>query len=415
MPARMKVTHCLLLSLIVVASLGAAAGRFTGARGDNDGGGADASSTGEDDPPPYTIVIDPGHGGRDLGTHGRAHDEKDLALRIALALGGRLGARPAGDVEVVYTRTEDVFVPLHERAAIANRAGADLFLSIHCNYLGEAGWHGSETYVMGLHTAEHNLDVAKRENAAVHLERGDAEAHYDLDLDSPMGHILLANFQHAYLERSLLVAEAIEASLGRRPGRRSRGVKQAGFVVLKETTMPSVLVELGYLSNAAEEDYLASAGGAEETAEALYAGVAQYLRELRAESGRGRATATGSIPVAARTPEERESLPVAGTPIVVAADGPGEEATDGVEFFVQLAAAARALDTSGEGWRKLGAEVRVLREAKLLKYQAGPFPALEEALSVSRTARGLGFDGAFAVGYRGGRRLSAAELEGTRR
>lgn len=395
MPARMKVTHCLLLSLFIVTSAGASARRGAAVRGDNAADGADASSAGEDDPPAYTIVIDPGHGGRDLGTRGQRHEEKDLALAVALALGERLEGRPRRDVEVVYTREADVFVPLRERAAIANRAGADLFVSIHCNYLGQAGWHGSETYVMGLHTADHNLAVARRENAAVRHEGDGRAASYEFDLDSPMGHILLANFQHAYLERSLLAAEELESSLGRRPGRRSRGVKQAGFVVLKETTMPSVLVELGYLSNPAEEAYLASGRGTEETADALYAGLARYLRALEAQDGLGQTTVT-ALPVT--VPEERRA-----------------DAPPAIFYYVQLAAASRALETAGERWRRLGTEVRVVREAGMLKYQAGPYTARADAATQSRKARALGFEGAFVVGYREGGRLTGAELDAPER
>ena len=416
----MKVTHCLLLSLVMLIPGPASAAGWT-IRGDNGPDGADASRGGEDDPPTYTIVLDAGHGGRDLGTRGAAHAEKDLALAIVLALGERLEARPVGDVRVVYTRTEDAFVPLHERAALANAERADLFVSVHCNFLeSRDDWHGSETYVMGLHTAEHNLGVAKRENAAVRLEGDAPAAHYDFDPASPMGHIILANFQHAYLERSLAAAAALEESLGERAGRRSRGVKQAGFVVLRETAMPSVLVETGYLSNSEEEAYLASESGVDATAEALYRGLERYLRSLVGDTA---AVAAGEppAPAAAAAPAPRPA-PTPATRLTAAHAPPPDHppvgeapaappfADERVAFYVQLAAAATALDTEGERWRRLGAAVRVLRESRMLKYQAGPYASHAAAAAAARTASGLGFDGAFPVGYRAGARLTPAEL-----
>lgn len=207
-----------------------------------------------------TVVIDAGHGGHDPGCLGGNSREKHLALAIALKL--RDAMRQAyPDVRIIMTRDKDEFIPLYKRAAIANRAEADLFLSIHCNFIpGSAATRGSETYVMGLHTAEHNLLVAKRENAAILLE-DDYEKNYDYDPNTPEGHIMLSMFQNAYLEQSILFAEAIERQLKDRARRRSRGVKQAGFVVLKETTMPSVLIETGFLSNAAEEKFLMGAEG----------------------------------------------------------------------------------------------------------------------------------------------------------
>jgi N-acetylmuramoyl-L-alanine amidase len=202
-----------------------------------------------------TVVIDPGHGGHDPGCLGSSSQEKHLALAIALKLAAKM-RRDFPDIRVILTRDSDVFIPLHQRAAIANRNEADLFISIHCNYMpGSRATHGSETYVMGLHTAEHNLEVAKRENAAILFE-ADYQKNYDYDPNSPAGHIMLSMYQNAHLEQSILFAEKVEAKFAAYAQRKSRGVKQAGFVVLKETAMPSVLVEVGFLSNREEEAYL---------------------------------------------------------------------------------------------------------------------------------------------------------------
>ncbi|MEM6397286.1 MAG: N-acetylmuramoyl-L-alanine amidase [Bacteroidota bacterium] len=214
-----------------------------------------------------TVVIDAGHGGKDPGCLGGHSQEKHIVLGIAQRFAARLKAA-FPELEVILTRDDDVFIPLYERAAIANRAKADLFISIHANFMpGSQATKGSETYVMGLHTADHNLNVAKRENSAILLE-ADYEANYDYDPNSDEGHILMAMVQSAYLDQSILFAEQVERQL-EAVGRKSRGVKQAGFVVLKETAMPSVLVESGFLSNRSEENYLLSIAGQEEVAGAL--------------------------------------------------------------------------------------------------------------------------------------------------
>lgn len=226
-----------------------------------------------------TIVIDPGHGGHDPGCSGKDSHEKHLALGVALKLAENIRARHA-DVKVILTRDSDVFIPLHKRAAIANRNNADLFISIHCNFMPKLSYvKGSETYVMGLHTAEHNLDVAKRENASILLE-DNYEKNYDYDPNSPEGHIMLSMFQNVFLEQSIHFAELVESMIETSAQRRSRGVKQAGFVVLKETTMPSVLIETGFLSNADEEQFLRTDEGQQAIADAILKAFTTYRLEL---------------------------------------------------------------------------------------------------------------------------------------
>lgn len=223
-----------------------------------------------------TVVIDAGHGGHDPGCSGAGSHEKHLALAIAKAFAANIEANYT-DIQVILTRDEDVFIPLHERAAIANRARADLFISIHCNAMppNNGGTWGTETYVMGLHTANHNLDVAKRENNAILLEEN-YEHNYDYDPNSPEGHILLSMFQNAFLEQSILFAERVEHHFHVTAERKSRGVKQAGFVVLKETAMPSVLIETGFLTSKKDEAFLKSAEGQALIANALLIAFSEY-------------------------------------------------------------------------------------------------------------------------------------------
>ena len=212
------------------------------------------------------IVIDAGHGGKDPGTHGHLSNEKDVALKIALKLGGFI-EEYLPDVEVIYTRDDDNFVELEGRAYIANKNGADLFISIHCNAVLNDKVYGTETYVMGLDKVEGNMRVAKKENSVILLEDNYQDKYDGFDPSSPESMILLTLSQHAFQENSLELAAKIEKQFKERVGRKSRGVKMAPFWVLWRTSMPSVLVETGYLTNSKEEidlndplkqDYLAS-------------------------------------------------------------------------------------------------------------------------------------------------------------
>lgn len=231
-----------------------------------------------------TIVIDAGHGGHDPGCLGSNSQEKHIALAVSKRLASSIQEQYP-EVKVILTRDKDVFIPLHERAHIANRNSADLFISIHCNFFpNRESISGSETYVMGLHTAEHNLEVAKRENSVILLE-DNYEKNYDYDPNSPEGHIMLSMYQNAYLEHSILFAEKIEARIKADAKRRSRGVKQAGFVVLKETAMPSVLVETGFLSNENEERYLLTPEGQQGIADAIVAAFGEYKRSVEVLAG----------------------------------------------------------------------------------------------------------------------------------
>lgn len=229
-----------------------------------------------------TVVIDAGHGGHDPGCHGASAHEKHVTLAIAKKLGENLRQR-FPDIKVVLTRETDVFIPLYERAEIANKNSADLFISIHCNAMpgNNSGTYGTETYVMGLHTAQYNLEVAKRENAAILLE-DNYEKNYDYNPNSPEGHIMISMFQNAYLKQSLQFAELVENKLNLQAKRRSRGVKQAGFVVLKATAMPSVLVEVGFLTNPSEEQFLNGQYGQDQVAGAMLEAFTVYKSHAEA-------------------------------------------------------------------------------------------------------------------------------------
>lgn len=225
-----------------------------------------------------TIVLDAGHGGKDPGTHGKSAKEKDITLAVVLKV-GKLLKKQYPEIKVIYTRMTDNFIELHERAAIANRNNADLFISIHCNS-GPAHAIGSETYAMGLHTTEGNLNVAKRENAVILKEDNYLAKYGGFDPNSPLAHIFFANMQSIYLERSLNFAQKVENQMAKLDGKNSRGVKQAGFLVLWKTAMPSVLIELGYLSHGKEEKSLKEEKGQQACAEGIVKAIEQYKKEM---------------------------------------------------------------------------------------------------------------------------------------
>ena len=225
-----------------------------------------------------TVVLDAGHGGKDIGCNGADAHEADVALAIIKDLGRQIEANMP-DVQVIYTRKTDLFVELDERAAIANRHHADLFISVHCN-AGPAASHGTEVWTMGLHKTTANLNVAQRENSVI-LQEKDYQSRYDgFDPRSPQSHILFSLYQSAYITNSLRLAQRIDRQFRSSVGRATRGVKQAGFIVLWKSTMPSVLVESGFLTNPTEEKYLNGKTGQQAIATGIYQAFSQYRRDL---------------------------------------------------------------------------------------------------------------------------------------
>src|SRR5687767_6173394 len=225
------------------------------------------------------VVIDAGHGGHDNGTHGRLLKEKDLALNIALKVGSHIEKNIPG-VKVIYTRKDDRYLALDERADIANKNKADLFICIHANANPNTKAFGTETFVMGLHKDEGNLAIAQRENSVILMDENYEERYEGFNPNSPESYILFTLTQSAYQESSLKFASKVEGQFKDRVGRLSRGVKQAGFVVLWRTTMPSVLIETGFLTNSTEEKFLAGDEGQELIASGIYRAFKEYKNEV---------------------------------------------------------------------------------------------------------------------------------------
>lgn len=225
------------------------------------------------------IVIDPGHGGQDPGALGKNHKEKDVVLAIALKVGKIISQRYP-DVDVNYTRSTDVFVPLHERADIANRHNAELFISIHANANKNKDIKGIETYAMGLHKNESNFDVAKKENAAIIFEKDYTTRYEGFDPNSAESYIMFSSMQNTYLIQSLDFAGLVQSNSSRYNSALDRGVRQAGFLVLWKTAMPGVLVEVGFISNPDEERYLTSEAGQMEVANGIANAIGEYKRRF---------------------------------------------------------------------------------------------------------------------------------------
>lgn len=228
-----------------------------------------------------TVVIDAGHGGKDPGTHGQFMKEKDVALKIALRVGSYIEKNLPG-VKVIYTRKGDQYLGLDERAALANKHKADLFICIHANAVSKEEIYGTETYVMGLHKSEGNLEVAKRENAVILLDNDYEQRYEGFDPNNPESYILFSLAQSAFQESSLKFAEKVESQFKNRLGRKSHGVKQAGFMVLWRTAMPSVLIEVGFLTNRKEEKFLSDTNGQDLIASGIYRAFKEYKAQVEA-------------------------------------------------------------------------------------------------------------------------------------
>lgn len=237
-----------------------------------------------------TVVIDPGHGGKDPGCHGTKYKEKDVALAVALKLGNYIEENMK-DVKVIYTRKTDMFVELQERAEIANRAKADLFICIHCNSacvrdkklkrdVCNEEAHGAETYVMGIKNEKGKLDVAKRENSAILLEDNYVKKYNGFDPNSDESYIIMSMFTDTYLTQSLSFAQKVQKQYGSKAGRVDKGVKRASLWVLWRTYMPSVLTEIGFLTNPEEEQFLGSSRGQDYIASGIFRAFREYKDEI---------------------------------------------------------------------------------------------------------------------------------------
>lgn len=352
-----------------------------------------------------TVVIDAGHGGKDGGCVGSYSNEKDVALAISLKLGNYIKEN-FEDVNVIYTRETDVFIELYERAKIANRNKADLFICVHVNSGGSSAAKGTETYVMGLHKTESNLRVAQRENASILLEE-DYETRYEsFDPNSPESYIALTLRQSAFLDQSVSFAKEIQEQFEKRVGRANRGVKQAGFLVLHQTAMPSVLIETGFLTNPEEEKFLNSTTGQDYMASAIYRAFKVYKQGIENKQ-------TNDEPVEKKEKEPKKEKAEEKQPVVESKGKDKgkhvEEPTEaGLWFKVQIATSSKKLALTPGNFNGLEG-VDSYFAGDLYRYTYGKKQDFEEITKVQNEVRSKGFKDAFVVAFRDGERISVSQ------
>ena len=332
-----------------------------------------------------TVVIDAGHGGKDPGCHGGFAHEKIVCLEMALKLGAKIKAKYP-EINVIYTRKTDVFVELIDRANIANKANADLFICIHAN-AGSSSAYGTETYVLGLHRTEAQQRVMERENSIIALEDDKGAKYKDFDL-SPDAIIQLQLQGAVYLNHSIEFAEYLQKEF-KKIGRYDRGVKQAGFLVLYKTTMPSVLIETGFLPNPTEEKFIGSTEGQEKMSSAMFRAFENYKNQME-----GKTVSAGHVEVVEKTPDtqiKEQTAPIADS--------------SGLVFRVQIETSDRKIAVNSSRFQ--GLDVFEYQENNIFKYCTGTFKNdLAGAKNYKNELIEKGFNHAFVAAFLNGERIS---------
>lgn len=395
-------------------------------------------------PHKFTLVIDAGHGGHDSGAVGAFSKEKDINLRTALTF-GRYVETNCPDVNVIYTRKTDVFVTLQGRAEIANKAKADLFISIHTNSVsGSKTVRGFETYTLGMHRAADNLDVAKRENSVILVEKDYKERYEGFDPNSAESYIIFEFMQHHNMSRSVEFAKMVQDHAPRMANRVNKGVKQAGFLVLRETSMPSCLIELGFISTPDEEQFLNTEAGIDNIARGIYQAFAKYknkhtgskepllseepkpqqVPEVKPAAEEAKSVAETKPKVVEETkpkavadkPKVEEVKPKAVAEVKpkveeskakAVAETRKEEpkvAVSGPVFKVQICASDRVL-TEKDPRLKGHTEAKSYKENGMVKYTIGETTDYNEILRL-RKQLAEEFEGAFVVAFKGEEKIN---------
>ncbi len=350
-----------------------------------------------------TVVIDAGHGGYDPGCLGSKTKEKDVTLSIALKLGKYIETN-FPDVKVIFTRETDVFVELFKRAKIANDNNADLFISIHCNANPSKIPYGAETYVMGLHKSQANLDVAQKENASILMEDSYANNYDGFNPNSTEAYIIFSLYQNAYLDQSLNLATKVQKQLKEKVGMCDKGVKQAGFLVLYKTAMPSILIETGFLSNLKDEKFLSSTGGQDYIALGIYSAFKDYINEI---NGINTNNTTGKDFF-----QRKDST--AYQMIVKDSINSGKDTSGVVKkkneifFKVQFASSSvkKALNSTNFKGIK---DVQEYFNNGMYKYITGNETTYEAATTLLNKVHNLGFKDAFIIAFLNGKRITPQE------
>ncbi len=364
-----------------------------------------------------TVVIDPGHGGKDPGSLGTLTCEKDVVLAIALKLGHYIETK-LNDVKVIYTRKTDEFVPLYKRAEIANSNKADLYISIHANGLSSQEAKGTETLVLGLHRAEENFEVAKRENSVIQLEDDYTTRYEGFNPDSPESYIMLTLMQSVYFDHSIIFAKDIQDQFRERVRRIDRGVKQQGLLVLAQTSMPGVLVETGFVTNPDEEKFLMSEEGQDYIASAIFRAFREYKQFIESRSILNISDKSDSSDLDQLSFQQDNT---ADSDLLVNSDSVQEtfdsssssgkkensskqNFSDDIEFKVQIAVSGKPIPLNSEFFKDIN-DVSEFKEHNYYKYAVGSKKTYNEIVEYSKWVKNK-FPDAFVIALKKGKIIS---------
>ena len=342
----------------------------------------------------FIVVIDPGHGGRDPGAIGKRGKEKNINLNVALKL-GKLIQNNCKDVSIVYTREKDTFVGLDRRAQIANNAKADLFISIHTNSVARGRTvRGTETYTLGLHRTDENLEVAKKENAVILIENDYEQRYAGFNPNSSESYIIFEFLQDKNMEKSVQLATLIQRQFKTTAKRIDKGVHQAGFLVLRETTMPGVLVELGYISTPDEERYLLTESGTDALAQSIYRAFIKYKEQNGSPIAR-----RNEPPTVTETPKSSSKTEI--KPSVT----PKKQASKGEKpiFKIQILTSDKKLSANNKQFKGLS-PVSYYQEKGIYKYTYGESTDYNKVLRTKRQIE-TKFKGAFIIAFKNGEKV----------
>jgi len=348
-----------------------------------------------------TVVIDAGHGGKDPGALGKITREKDIVLNISLKLGGYI-QKYFPDVKVIYTRKTDIFIPLNRRSEIANQNKADLFISIHANANNNSRIRGTETYTLGLHKTKENLEVAMKENAVIEYEEDYSTKYEGFDPKNPASYIIFNMMQGVNRDKSISLAELTEHQFKTRVGRHSRGVREAGFWVLKQVSMPSILVEVGFVSNPTEEKYLKTKKGQDYLASAIFRAFREYKNKIE----------KSSVMLAVE-----DSVEVHNANTNVAITAKETEATSNeknLEYCIQLKSSTKKIPITSRVFKNIDG-VKERQIDGVYKYTVGSTRNFNTIVKLQRQVRKKIKD-CFVVAFYNGKRISlskAKELQKT--
>ncbi len=348
----------------------------------------------------FKVALDAGHGDHDFGAVYHGHIEKNIALAVVLKVGKILEKNP--NIEVVYTRKTDVFIDLVERANIANRADANIFVSIHCNANKNIAADGSETYVMGMTKNASNLEAAKKENSVITLEKDYKQKYQGYNPNAPESVIGMTLMQEEYMDNSIALAGKVQDNFMNTIGQKNRGVKQAPFMVLHKAYMPRVLIEMGFISNLAEGARLDSEDGQQLTAQAIADAILSYKKE-NFGAGSDEPEERPSQRIVQKTPEKPD--PVKKEEI---AKPEANETVSGTIFKVQLSASSKKIDPTPSNFKGLR-NISYINSGSLYKYMYGQTSNYEEAKKLLQEAKAKGYGSAYLIAFKDGKSISIQE------